>query len=240
LSGISRITGDLNIDGASITQLSGSQLAVIGGELHLNELTRLTTANFPSLVNVGSIRWNALPNLQSLNFAQGVQMLKALDIQNTGLASLAGIMLNTAESIFIANNNYLKEISMPLGNVTKGLNINSNGQGLTVAFPNLKWAYNMTISNAASISTPALMSVNTSLGFYQGGFDSYSAPNLTTVGGALSFVSDSQLSNISLPALTTVGNALYIVNNANLKTIDGFPLLKTIGGNLLAVGTFSK
>jgi hypothetical protein len=167
-------------------------------------------------------------------------MLQSLDIQNTGLASLAGIMLNTAESIFIANNNYLQSINMPLGNITKGLNIATNGQQLAVSFPNLKWAYNMTLRSVDSISTPALVSVNTSLGFYSGSFSSYSAPNLTSVGGALSFVSDSQLSNISLPALTTIGNALYIVNNPELKSIDGFPVLKTIGGNLLGVGSFSK
>jgi len=240
LSGISQITGDLFIDGASITQLSGSQLSVIGGEFHLNELTRLSTANFPSLVNVGSIYWNALPNLQSLNFAQGVQMLKSLDIENTGLASLQGISLQTAESIFIANNNYLQQISMPLGNVTKGVNIGNNGQNLAVSFPNLKWAYNMTLRGVDSVSTPALQSVNTSLGFYASSFDTYSAPNLTTVGGALSFVSDTQLNNISLPALASIGNALYLVANPELKMIDGFPMLKTIGGALVAIGSFSN
>jgi hypothetical protein len=140
----------------------------------------------------------------------------------------------------IANNNYLQQITMPLGNVTKGLNIATNGQNLAVSFPNLKWAYNMTLRSVDSISTPALVSVNTSLGFYTSTFSTYSAPNLTTVGGALSFVSDSQLSNISLPALTSVGNALYIVNNPELSMIDGFPALKTVGGNLLAVGSFSK
>jgi len=239
LSGISQITGDLYINGASITQLSGSQLSVIGGEFHLEGLTRLSTANFPSLVNIGSIYWNALPNLQSLNFAQGVQMLKSLDIENTGLASLQGISLQTAESIYIANNNYLQSISMPLGNVTKGLNIATNGQNLAVSFPNLKWAYNMTLRSVDSISVPALQSVNTSLGVYASTVDSYSAPNLTTVGGALSFVSDSQLTNISLPSLTSIGNALYIVANPELKTIDGFPALKTIGGALVAIGQFS-
>jgi hypothetical protein len=206
----------------------------------LEGLTRLSTANFPSLVNIGSIYWNALPNLQSLNFAQGVQMLKSLDIENTGLASLQGISLQTAESIYIANNNYLQSISMPLGNVTKGLNIATNGQNLAVSFPNLKWAYNMTLRSVDSISVPALQSVNTSLGVYASTVDSYSAPNLTTVGGALSFVSDSQLTNISLPSLTSIGNALYIVANPELKTIDGFPALKTIGGALVAIGQFSK
>jgi len=241
LSGLSTITGDLIASNVTqITQLTASQLSVIGGAFNLLDMTRLSTLNFPSLVNVGSITWNGLPALQQLSFTQGVQQLKSLDIENTQLNSLTGINLETAGSITIVNNYYLNDITMQLGNVTEQLTISYNGAKLNVQFPNLVWANNATIRGADQISTPSLSSVNGSLGFYMGTFSSYSAPNLTNVGGALSFVSNAGVSNISMPELTTVGQALYIVNDTSLTTIDGFPSLKTVGGNVLAVGTFDS
>jgi len=241
LSGLSSITGDLIANNATqITQLTASQLSVIGGAFNLQDMTRLSTLNFPSLVNVGSILWTGLPALQQLAFTQGVQQLKSLDIENTQLNSLTGINLQTAGSITITNNYFLNDITMQLGNVTEQLTISYNGAKLAVSLPNLIWANNATIRGADTISTPSLSSVNGSLGFYMGTFTDYAAPNLTNVGGALSFVSNGAVSNISMPQLTTVGSALYIVNDTSLLTIDGFPALKTVGGNVLAVGTFNS
>lgn len=241
LSGLTSITGDLVASNVTqMTQLTASQLSVIGGAFNLLDLGRLSTLNFPSLVDVGSITWIGLPQLQQLSFTQGVQQLKSLDIENTQLNSLTGINLETAGSITIVNNYFLNDINMQLGNVTEQLTISYNGAKLNVQLPNLIWANNATIRGADQISTPSLSSVNGSLGFYMGTFSSYAAPNLTNVGGFLSFVSNAGLSNISMPELTTIGSALYIVNDTSLNSIDGFESLKTIGGNVLAVGTFDN
>lgn len=152
---------------------------------------------------------------------------------------MTGINLVTAETIFVVNNLDLNEVTMQLGNVTSSLTIANNGAQIKVAFPNLIWANNATIRGASSISTPSLESVNGSLGFYMGTNQAYAAPNLTTVGSSLSFVSNGNLNNISLPVLKSVGGALYVVNDTSLEKVNGFPALQTIG-NVFGVGSFNE
>lgn len=239
LSGIGHITGDLIFEGSgNIQSITATQLAVIDGAFSLTSLTSLTALNFPSLSSAGSIAWNALPSVSQLSFGTGVQMLKSLNIQNTGLQSLQGINLATVDSLFIVNNLDLSDITMQLGNVTQALTIANNGAQISISFPNLIWANNATIRGAATISTPSLKIVNGSLGFYSGTNQAYSAPNLTAVGSALSFVSNSNLNNISLPSLKAIGGALYVVNNTNLENVT-FPALESMA-NVFGQGSFQE
>lgn len=241
LSGIQRITGDLVANNATgLSQVSAGQLSQIGGMFSLQQLTILSTLNFPALVSVGSIDWNALPQLSGLTFAQGVQQLSSMSIQNTMLASLNGINLQVADTIYIVNNPYLNDINMQLGNITNAMTLSFNGAKLSAQFPNLIWAYNMTLRGLAAISTPSLASVNGSVGLYSGTFNNFSLPNLTSVGGAFSVVSNDNLNNISAPQLTTVRAGFAIVNNTQIQSVDGFPSLQEVGGAALFGGNFQK
>jgi len=227
----------------NVTQLTGltsGTLETISDSFTLNGLTILTTLNFPRLTQVGTLDWTALPALQGLSFTTGIQEAGVVSIQNTQLNTLDGINLQMVDSMTIANNPYLNDINMQLGNITQALILEANGRNVSATFPNLEWAFNMTFRNVSSVSIPSLAAVNGSVGFYANFFDSIAGPNLTTVGGSLSFVSNEDMTNLSFPALTTVNGGLQVANNTKLENVDGFPALKTVGGALDFNGNFTK
>lgn len=223
-----------------MTSLAADSLQEIGDSFSLTSLTILSTLNFPQLTKVDTIEWTALPALQGLSFSTGVQEVSSLMIDNTQLNSLDGINLQVVDTMTVTNNPYLTSVNMQLGNVTKSLTLSANGKQLDAEFPNLMWAYNMTIRNASTVSIPSLESVNGSLGFYSDGFENLTAANLTTVGGSLSFVSCNSVTNISMPELTQIGGGLQLANNTKLEKINGFPALKTVGGALDFNGVFNE
>jgi len=223
-----------------MTSLSGSTLQTITDTFSLQSLTILTNLNFPQLTNVQTIDWNVLNALQSLSFGtQGVQTAMSVSIQDTQLNSLNGINLQEVGTMFIANNNYLNQINMQLGNITNALTLEANGRNVSATFPNLIWAYNMTIRNVSTFASPSLAALNGSLGFYSNEVATISAPNLTTVGGALSFVSNTDLTELDMPMLRSVQGGLQVANNTELETVS-FPMLKTISGALDFNGNFTN
>ena len=238
--GIEVIEGSLRaINVSKITQISSSTLQRITEEFELDELQVLSTLNFPQLTEVDTIKWNALAGLQALTFDSEVQNAATVDIQNTNLASLNGITLDTVDSLIVANNPFLKEISLSLGNVSEALTLEGNAQDVVVDFPELIWAVNMTLRNCSDISIPQLASINGSFGVYGGAFQSFAAPELETVGQALSIIDNPELSNLSLPVLTEVGGGFQIANNTELDVID-VPELEDVGGAVDFTGNFSE
>ncbi|KAK3673731.1 cell wall protein Ecm33 [Recurvomyces mirabilis] len=241
LDGIQRISGSLIANNVTqVTALSGSSLTQIDDSFMLNGLTILTSLNFPRLEAVDTIDWEALPALQGLSFTTGVQQASQVSIQNTQLQSLSGINLQIVQQMTIANNPYLNEINMQLGNISQSLILEANGRNVSATFPNLEWAFNMTFRNVSQVSIPSLASINGSMGFYANFFSSLAAPNLTSIGQTLSFVSNEALTNLSFPELTTVGGGLQVANNTDLQTINGFSALKTVGGALDFNGNFTE
>lgn len=240
LSGsLTKISGSLIVNNVTgISSVASSSLESIDDSFTLNGLTLLGNLNFPSLASVGSIDWEALPALQQLTFANGVQEAGLVSIQNTELNSLTGINLQVVDTMILVNNPYLSKVDMQLGNVTQQITVESNGRDLEVSFPNLIWANNITIRNASDVSIPSLASVNGSAGFYSCNFESLIAPNLTKVGGGLALISNEMLSNISFPALSEVDGAVNIANNTELDSIS-FPKLETVQGAVDFYGNFS-
>ncbi|MBO1764856.1 hypothetical protein JQN64_27145, partial [Escherichia coli] len=118
-----------------------------------------------------------------------------------------------ADEIFIANNGYIDDISMQLGNVSTSLTLADNNEAVKVQLPNLIWASNLTFRFCASVSVPSLETLNGSLGLYNNGFETFAAPNLTSVGEAVAIVANEKLNNISFPLLTQVKGNIQIANN---------------------------
>lgn len=235
------ISGSLSVSEANdLTSISGASLQTIGDAFTLENVQILSTLNFPQLSEVGSIEWTGLPNLVGLSFTTGLQEAGSLTIINTGLESLDGINLQNVDTFVVTNNNFLNEISMQVGSISDRIELAANGQEVQAEFPNLEWAYNLTLANLSSISMPSLSSVNGSLGFYSNFLDGVAAPNLTNVGGGLSFVANADLTNVSFPELTTIGGGLLIANNTALDEIDGFPQLARVGGAIDVTGNFSS
>jgi ribosomal protein L28 len=225
---------------ANIKRIGATDLEQLNGEMNLDGLTRLNGVDFPKLKKVNSIKWNALPNLQSIGFTASVEQAKKVDIQNTAIRSLTGINIQQAETLKIANNGYINDITMQLGNVSSSLDFSDNNKAVKVSLPNLIWASNLTFRFCGSVSVPSLAKLNGSLGLYNNGFESFSAPNLTEVGEALAIVGNDQLNNLTFPLLTKINDDLKITNNSALMTIDGLPLLKSIGGAFDISGNMTK
>lgn len=240
IPGVQRITGSLSATNVSqLTGLSADSLEIIDDSFTLNECQILSTLNFPRLTQVTEVDWNALAGLQGLSFTTGLQEVDSLMIQNTQLGTLDGINLQTAATVTIVNNNYLNDITMQLGNISESITLEANGMNVSANFPNLEWAANVTMRNVSSLNVPSLASVNGSMGLYANFFEAFSAANLTTVGGTLSFVSNEDLTNISMPELTTVNGGLPIQNNTQLEVVY-LPSLETVGGALDFYGNFTK
>jgi len=223
-----------------ITSLSAADLEVIDDTFYLNNDQILSSLSFPRLTQVDTIDWQGLPNLGSVTFTTGIQFANSISIRNTYLSSLEGI--TTAKSVasfYLSNNNFLNAISIELKNITNALTLEDNGAKMFANFPNLQWANNMTFRNCPNVSLPALQSTNGSLGFYENTLQALSLNNLTTVGGSLSFVSNTQMTDLMLPSLKTVGGGFSIQNNTDLDTID-LPQLTTITGALDFYGNFSN
>lgn len=241
INGVKKITGDLIAnDNDQMKQISASDLVTLDGTMNLQGLTSLYALNFPKLKTVDSIKWQALPNLQEIGFTSEVTKADKVDIQNTALRSLKGINIEEADEIFIANNGYIDDISMQLGNVSTSLTLADNNEAVKVQLPNLIWASNLTFRFCGSVSVPSLETLNGSLGLYNNGFETFSAPNLTSVGEAVAVVANEKLNNISFPLLTKVSGNIQIANNSELIEIDGFPKLKSIGGAFDMSGNFTS
>lgn len=240
LDGIKTLKGNLVVEkNDKMKRLSASQLETLDGEMKLDGATQLFNIDFPKLKTIDSIKWNALPNLLNLGFNAEVEKAAKIDIQNTALRSLKGINIEQVDTIFIANNGFINDISMQLGNVSDSLTFADNNEDVKVDLPNLIWAANMTFRFCGSVSVPSLETLNGSLGLYNNGFETFSAPNLTTIGQALALVANEKMSNLTFPMLSKINGNLQITNNTKLDKIDGFPVLERIGASFDMSGNMS-
>ncbi|KAF6839423.1 gpi-anchored cell wall organization protein [Colletotrichum plurivorum] len=237
------IKGDLIV--TNVTQLVGltsSSLATIEGTFKMQGVTLLSDLRFSQLATVGSINWVTLPALGSIEFGTaGVTKVNSILISDTFLRSLDGLNVASVDDIHINNNRQLVSYSNQLANVTKTIEINSNGPDLSITLPNLIWANEIIIADAAEVKMPSLATVNSSIKFDKNTFTSFTAPNLTQcTDGDVSFINNVELTNLSLPLLKKTGGGLTIQNNTLLQKIDGLPKLEQVGGAVLLRGNFSE
>ena len=198
----------------------------------------------PSIQTISKLNITALPGLQQFSFGStGVTKAQSILISNTGLSSLRGLdQLESVDNFLINNNNALQNVSLSITEIKNAVRIEANNgdqAGTRVSFPELQTAQNMTFRNCSSIDLPSLANVSAYLGFYGNGFESFTAPNLTTTGG-LVFVDNTKLSNISIPQLSSVNASLQIANNTQLKKIDGIQSLSVVVASLDCYGNFSE
>ena len=245
------ITGSLSYQGDNNVQTFHASQLSSTGDLQLGNLTSLSTLSFGSLSQVGNLNFTGLPTVSVLDFGSGLKKALSVLITNTGLTKLTGIstltQIGTTSSpggFDISSNQYLQNIELDITSINGAINIGANdvsNGGLSVSFPNLQTATQMTFQNATSVLLPSLANISQNLGFYGNDFTSLACPNLTFAGGIV-FVDNVDLTNISMPLLTTINgtNGTYqIANNTQLKSIDGFENLSNVKGNLDFSGNFS-
>ncbi|KAJ5673947.1 hypothetical protein N7462_009386 [Penicillium macrosclerotiorum] len=237
ISGVEKITGTLTCTGGeNVTDITASSLESIGKKFYLNGLTRLTQLSFSELTTIGSIDWEALPKLQTIDFTT-ITDVNDVSIANTGLTSLE-VSLTSVNQFQIQNNRDLKTINVnDLKNATDLINFSGNYDSLEVAFPNLGTGTNMTFTNISSVSIPSLEKLTGQLGFWSTQFTTFYAPNLTTTGD-LVFTGNSELKNITMDKLTKVDGGFTISRNDKLRTIE-VPNLETVTGAIDFSGKFN-
>lgn len=241
LSGPKQITGDLTIlNNGVIDTLQSTSLAKIGGSFTMNNVTKLNTLQFSSLMSVRKLAWQSVTNLNTLRLGPLTQA-DEVTVSDTFLNSLDGIDLANVNKLDINNNRRLTKFTTQLKTLSDILNIQANGLSLDVNMPNLIWIANMTIANVTKFSVPVLKVVNGSARFDSNYFQSFSAPNLTrTESGDISFAGNSAMKNLTFPALTAIGGGLLVANNTALSKIDGFPKLQTVVGAIKLRGNFTE
>jgi aspartate 1-decarboxylase len=244
LTGITQLKGDLVAeDNEALTAIT-SNLNAISGAFRLHNLIGLSTLQFESLKSVGSIDWATLSQLDTLTFGTpGITTASSIVIGDTFLSSLDGIDVTSLDVLNINNCHRLQTLDLPLTNLSTTFDLQANGaaNNLKVTLNDLTWIANMSVQDTAQFLVPALEVVNGSIRFDNNLFESFTAPNLTSVQtGDISFVSNNGLTNISFPELTSMGGGLLIANNTKLIDIDGFNELKTVGGAIKLRGNFTE
>lgn len=222
-----------------MTDLIAPELASIGDDFKLESALGLGNLKMGSLTSVGSIKFTALPTLQTLGFSKGVSEASNIEIINTALWTLEGITLESVGRLVVTNNVHLNKVDVnELKNATGLINFAGNKKGLEINFPNLVTGSNMTFYNVSEVSVPSLHNLTGQLGFWGNSFRSFNAPNLTT-SSDLTFLDNEELRNISMPALTKVEGGFQIARNDKLSGIN-FPDLETVTGAIDFSGSFDQ
>lgn len=246
-TGLEEVGGDITCtNNAGLVSLSAPDLKKVGGIFKLEGLAVLSTLDMGSLNSVKELQLLHLGGLSRLGFGtEGIKSADRVEISDTRLNSIEGVNVQSLAKMDINNNRHLAKFDSSIRNLTDVLNINANGLGgadggFQVALPNLEWIANMTISNVTEFKVPSLTNVTGNMRFDSNFFKSFSAANLTEVkDGEFSFVSNSNLQNISIPMLERIGGGFTIANNTDLNKVDGFPALKDIGGAVALRGSFT-
>jgi hypothetical protein len=240
---LTKLDGDFTIEGntASLRRVEGDSLETITGKLTVNNVPELASLAFPKLTELGAVDLNGLPNLRALEFTSQVTKCPVISIQNTKLQDLNGINVDSAKSIFIANNGGIGNITMDVTNVTDFLTLSFNNAGVNVSFPKLLQTKNATFRAVGSLDLRALSKVSPgSLGIYESTLDTVSCPNLTTIAQDLTINTNTKLNNITFTKLQKVGASLQIANNTQLDEIKGFPALEEVNAALDMSGNLTE
>ena len=231
INGIQQITGDLTANGSSLSSLSGDQLSSIGGHFQLSSLTNLNSLTFNNLNQVGTINFNALPELSQLGFGKGITQAQQVHITNTGLTSLDGIQLQEASAFSVTENQFLSRVNVTgFRNATGPISFVGNQDGLNIEFPDLQEAGNITARNVGEFAVPNLQQLHGLLGLYQNDFLNFSAPNLTQTAD-VSINNNTQMSAIDLSGLQRVNGGITLAGNNELRNVS-LPNLEQVGGGV--------
>lgn len=230
-----------NFKAANVPKLSSINMPVlktISGEFQLQECEALTSIVTPALTKVGQVTWITLPALSTCNAKIGEA--GTVRIKVTQLTSLSCINLKTVKRLEVDNNQYLKNVSMNLKNVSEAIAMGFNAKDIAISFPDLIWCNNITLTGAGSISLPVLQKINGSMNVGNTTVTSIACKNLTSVEQTLAFIGNEKVTELNFPLLTEIGGAFKIHNNSKLEVIDGFPTLHQVRGTIDFVGNFKN
>ncbi|EAQ85740.1 hypothetical protein CHGG_06993 [Chaetomium globosum CBS 148.51] len=240
LSGPKEITGNLIVENNGMLEtFSSPSLQKIGGTFRLQNVTFLTSLQFPKLTEAQSIEWGSVTRLDSVTLGP-LDKADNVRVSDTFLDNLDAFSLTTVKKLTLDNNRRLSKYTSQLTSLSDRLVIQANGLELEVDLSSLKWINDMEIANVTKFSVPALQVVNGSALFDSNRFPTFSAPNLThTEKGDISFVGNGFLKNMTFPKLTDIAGGLLIANNTGLDEVTFFPKLRKVSGAVKLRGNFT-
>ncbi|SCU95069.1 LAMI_0F00826g1_1 [Lachancea mirantina] len=242
LGSLQSIGGDLILqDLPMVVRLQGPNLANIGGELKLHSLTSLVGVSLPHLQHFDALDWRVVPTLTSVELAPNVSSAKRIIISDTSLTALEGFeFIEELEVFNINNNRYMETVKSNLKRVHEQLSVSANFKEIQVEFPHLIWAKNLTVRDVSSISLDSLQYVNQSLEVIENYFETFSVPELKSVGGTLGVIENPKLHSVDFANLTNIHGGFMLANNSLISQINFLPELREIGGAIQFMGAFQN
>ncbi|EPX74893.1 cell wall protein Ecm33 [Schizosaccharomyces octosporus yFS286] len=240
VDGIKQITGDVVVSNSPhLETLNFQDLETVGGKFNIHDMIRLNSLPAPKLNEVGSLDLKVLPNLEELQFNNGIKKAGSIEIVNTQLKSIRGIDITTIGTFNINNNKYIESIDMPQLETAQSINIAANAKKVDVNFSKLaNVSSDANFNGISNVFVGNLKSAKGSIGFTDTSLNNVSLPYLTSVTQSLYFMDSTDLERLNLPNLTSIGGGLT-VNNTHLTKISGFPQLSEVGGSLTLLGNYS-
>ncbi|KAF4540047.1 hypothetical protein BFW01_g3405 [Lasiodiplodia theobromae] len=226
------------INATQMIALSASRLERVQ-TFEASGLTILSELNFPKLTSVDNLKLLGLPALSTLSLTYTIENFVDLEIQRTFLSSTDGISPSgEVNSILLANNRYLYDVTMPVKRVSGALTVRDNGDKLALRLKNLEHADQIILHNLSAVNLPSLGSVSGFLTVSDNNIKDLLLPNFTSSDGFVSIRENGDLRSLDLSALESVNSDLIIAENPKLPNIT-LPNLKTVNGALYLDGNFS-
>jgi len=238
LSGIEHITGSLTCNGAlNVTSISCPDLKSIGSNFELSTMAMLSALGVGSLTKVGRIHWDAIYNLQEVEFGDGLTVEDNVRIEDTRLESLDGLALEKVGDLRIINNTYLSSFDLSrLANYTS-INIAGNSPKLEVDLSGAATGGTTEIHNVSGLSLKQMETITGDLTLVGGTFSNITAPKLTRA-DTMMIKTNSLLEAIHMPQLRSA-SGLTILHNGNLTSI-GARKLESVKGDFEVEGPLTQ
>lgn len=242
LSSVKSVAADLTIfNSSSITSVNLEALTNVTGSIEFDALTQLNSINFAELTSAEELSFISLPSLVTLNLNSGLANVSSLTLSDTAISSIDSLLnFQTVGYLNVNNNKNISSIDLStLETVSEGLTLSFNNDDATIKLENLIWASNLTIQDVGSISASSLEAVNGTFIVGYNAFDTVSFDALESVGASLQVFANDNLESLYFPNLTTVDGELRIWNNSLLSEID-MDNLEKVGGALYITGDFAN
>ncbi|ORX42893.1 hypothetical protein DM01DRAFT_1296262 [Hesseltinella vesiculosa] len=242
LRGVELLEGNLVIhSNEALQKVDLPNMQAINGQLRMSNNKILRSVLMPSLSILRQFEISVHPNLKELSFPAGLHQIEQFSVTDTTLTSIEGMSMPRIKTLTITNNKYLKQFSAPnLNRIMSSVTISANSPSLVVGFDKLQELDVGTFRNLAGVSLKGLTMVSGDISFVSNGFDKLSLPAMKRVVGTLTLSDNKKLKQLSVPELAFLGGALSVVSNLELTSIDAFPKLEEIDGSLDVAGAFHE
>lgn len=244
LGEVEEIKGQVHIfNSSSVTDINLNGLKKVTGSLIIDALTQLHGIQLAQLSEVAEFNLISLPSLATLNMNTGISKGESMQISDTALSDLTGLVnsLNTVSKLNINNNKNITSIELPnLQSVSQNLILSFNGEDCDVVLDNMQWAANVTVQDAGSLSASSLEAVNGSLVLGYNTFETFELP-AEEIGGSFQVFANDDLTSFEVANVTDIGGEVKIFNNSQLDDMsNSFSNLETIKGAVNVNGSFSN